>query len=260
MEKIVIFGDSFHGRAICRKYMHGNDKKILAILDNNPEKKGQYFSGIPITLPGDLSLDKDCSYYLAGRYVAEQKKQLVSLGVQPRQITLIHRQSLIPTDEELELRDGRIFKILSLINSLCTQLGIEYRIHKSGLLSLARGNCLAMLSDVDVIIDSKSFRIFLSAAAEYFEAKDRSLLIWHTGDNRFVIVDRKFDEKVVEPALVDVCCAEDEGIHLSDVTTQSSVDYFGLQLPVPLDYESWLSVWYGKKWREVEGFWKPQDS
>jgi hypothetical protein len=117
-----------------------------------------------------------------------------------------------------------------------------------------------MLSDVDVIIESKSFRGFLSAAAEYFEAKDRSLVIWHTGDNTFAIVDRKFNEKVVEPAMIDFSCAEDQGIYLRDLTTQSFVDYFGLQLPVPLDYESWLSVWYGKKWHEVEGFWKPQDS
>ena len=88
-EKVVVFGAGKMGKMLI-EYCNLKKKKVIAIVDNNPQKWGKKIKGIRVYKPQEIvNNDKDVIYLIASvDYSSEIKEQLISMGVRTSGISV----------------------------------------------------------------------------------------------------------------------------------------------------------------------------
>ena len=104
LDSLAVFGLSFHGRQLVRKYIARNEK-IDAIVDNDHLKSNGHFCGIPILTLEDGLAKGIRNFLLVGRYAGQQEEQLLRSGVNPNSIHHVPRSEVAIDGADLIERD-----------------------------------------------------------------------------------------------------------------------------------------------------------
>lgn len=82
MEKVLIFGAGGTGRAVCSDLLLKKNVRVVAMLDNDPNKWGNFYKEIPIKSPDDIpKLDFERIFLAANTGMNSMTDQLLQIGV-----------------------------------------------------------------------------------------------------------------------------------------------------------------------------------
>jgi len=284
-KKACIFSLSYHGREIYRKYKNSKDFELICFLDNDPSKSGGSWGTLPIYHPSDISLVQYDIILLAGHYANLQEKQLVEdLCVDPSLLHKIKRFDLVPEPNLLKERSNETKRLLTFFLNFVKKHQIDYWMDASALLSLKRGQDLAVLSDVDILIrteDAKrlyyGMREVPDCRVEMKTDETKSANLDHMQPSRpsqlshayqVAMLSTRSDELVLEPANIDIRdkhFLSDKIVWNHDGQTYfNSIRYFkgyetfiydNNELRLPLSSDDYLVELYGDDWHKPKSFW-----
>ncbi len=154
MKKVCVFGAGYDNPT---KYFIRNitekENKIIAFLDNDPEKQGKKLEDIPIYPPEKIqNLDFDY-VYTASLFFQEMKEQLLTMGIPEEKIIipqkrLFHNQ---PFQDETVRKQAE--QILIILDDFFKKNSIKYSFEYGTALGLYRQNGIIPTdNDIDVAI------------------------------------------------------------------------------------------------------------
>ena len=156
MERVVIFGSGYHGRAAYRKLKNNSNCKVLCFIDNGKEKEHSYFDDVEIYSPRkikELLFDK---IVITGRYTKEQSSQVINdLGISKSKLWLMSKEDIMPSSHELSAKEELIYYALTKFVEIIKKGGVEYWLDYSSLLAVVRGDLFSVYSDVDIAMTSQ---------------------------------------------------------------------------------------------------------
>ena len=265
LNNFAVFGLSFGGRQFVRKCIEYG-YKIKLIIDNDKEKDGKKFCNIPILLPEKAIKKKIEIVYLIGRYIKEQKQQLLNYGFPKNKIFYVPRKDIEITGNFLNQRNKITLSYLKTISEVCTSIDIQVWLIESGLLSAARNQGLGSLSDFDLMLFGKQKTSFL--LKKLINARsDWIIRNYYTSKNLdqlgTVIMSSELTE-IVEPAVIDL-----KGLNTNPLLIKypnlienhfknSFKNLEKTNIKYPNDYEKYLKILYGSNWQIPEDFFKPR--
>ncbi len=81
--KYVLFGTGDY----YRRFRHWfEDREVVAVIDNDPEKQGRLLDGYPVLTPKEIVGIEYDAIVILSFYIADMKRQLMELGVVPEKI------------------------------------------------------------------------------------------------------------------------------------------------------------------------------
>ena len=147
MAKVVIFGTGAAGRAIYRAIKDKDD--IVAFIDNSPSKINTFYKGIKIIAPAELKKLNFDAVLIGGVWADEMSAQLLNLGIDKEKIKLIDDKDIsYSTDNRAKTTNYYVKSLVGILD----ELGYDYFIDGSGLLSILRKRELSVVSDVDIML------------------------------------------------------------------------------------------------------------
>ena len=272
--QLIIFGTGIAGRAIYREKSIKHN--IIAFIENNNSLHNSYYDKkviLPVEQCKNLSFDK---IVLSGVWAETMSKQLLDLGISEDKIWHIPDNELnFSTKSRIEETDD-IIKELSL---LFKEANISYAIEGSSLLSLLRGNNLSAVPDVDILIKSqKDFQLIWKLIQNSVLLQKQKLtkviykknrILTKKGEIDKIIIKSQVDERLREPTVIDINLAVDIGnyyiMDYSDdyylyfnkeyVDGENIFKYKDMQLLIPYREEEYVTLLYGKEWKEPAKKW-----
>lgn len=277
--KTIIFSIGAIGRLFYRKYRDNSEYEIIGFIDNNPALKGTFYDKHPIYSVQDLvSLNYD-KVLIGGVHYEAMEKQLKSLDIPSEKIEMIKDTDISYADD---IRSEKSDNLIKLFCEIIEKEEIKYYLIASSLLSLLRGHNLSRVSDIDIMLDSKKdlekvYNIFKKyekqegiTVTKYLSDKKTNFL--NVGDFSLVTIEADSDPLISEPAVIDVNIVfkserhrfyrlGDKYIHFKKEYFDNIkyLDYKGIQVAVPYEYEKYLAETYGKnyiiqpdKWSETD--------
>ncbi len=277
--KTIIFSIGAIGRLFYRKYNNSDKYNIIGFIDNNPNLKGELYDDKPIyevNQINDIDVDK---ILIGGVHFEAMRDQLLNLGVDENKIDLIDDSQITYSDE---IRSKKVDDLVRLFCQVMEKEGIKYYLIASSLLSLLRGDDLAKVSDVDIMLDSKEdlakvYNLFKQFESEYDIDVTNYLVETNThflnvGDSSFVTISSKVDPKISEPAMIDINILfesknhrfyrlGDKYIYFDKKYFQDRVylDYKDFKIPAPHMYDPYLKETYGENYIVPPKTWSETD-
>ena len=199
------------------------------------------------------------------RYVKEQEKQLLNLGISKNNIFHIPRKEISLKGKSLVNRSELTISYLKTVSKVCTSINLEIWLDASGLLTTVRKEDFGTLSDFDLLIIGK--QKVSTLVNELVKARtDWIITRYNDSDNldelEITLMNSKLEEKV-EPAVVDL-----RGLKLNpwfrkepnlyENYFQNSPKYFeNTEIKYPYKYEEYLGKLYGSSWSIQKDFYEP---
>lgn len=158
VKRILVFGTGVAGQRAFEYFKTHTDFQQLGWLDNNTEKQGQLFLGLPVYSPTELGQLNYDRIMVASSFHTEIKKQLTEqLGITSACIENIPSQVLKGTGDLSQPQRMNLARDLMLnLCRLFNEHNIPYYIDHGTLLGLFRdGDLLPWDNDIDFAIDAE---------------------------------------------------------------------------------------------------------
>lgn len=263
MAKVVIFGTGAAGRAIYRVIKDKDD--IVAFIDNSPSKINTFYKGIKIIAPAELKKLSFDAVLIGGVWADEMSAQLLNLGISKEKIKLIDDKDIsYSTDNRAKTTNYYVKSLVGILD----ELGYDYFIDGSGLLSILRKRELSVVSDVDIMLfENKSLSNLANMLPQVFPELNIEILYCQKdyatrkkGDIFDIIISDNSEEKMV----LDINAYDKYKnfytlpynekyfyIPKEFLDELISLDYKDFKLKAPKRYDEYLSLVYGKNYLEI---------
>ena len=263
MAKVVIFGTGAAGRAIYRAIKDKDD--IVAFIDNSPSKINTFYKGIKIIAPAELKKLSFDAVLIGGVWADEMSAQLLNLGISKEKIKLIDDKDIsYSTDNRAKTTNYYVKSLVGILD----ELGYDYFIDGSGLLSILRKRELSVVSDVDIMLfENKSLSNLANMLPQVFPELNIEILYCQKdyatrkkGDIFDIIISDNSEEKMV----LDINAYDKYKnfytlpynekyfyIPKEFLDELISLDYKDFKLKAPKRYDEYLSLVYGKNYLEI---------
>ena len=263
MAKVVIFGTGAAGRAIYRVIKDKDD--IVAFIDNSPSKINTFYKGIKIIAPAELKKLNFDAVLIGGVWADEMSAQLLNLGIDKEKIKLIDDKDIsYSTDNRAKTTNYYVKSLVGILD----ELGYDYFIDGSGLLSILRKRELSVVSDVDIMLfENKSLSNLANMLPQVFPELNIEILYCQKdyatrkkGDIFDIIISDNSEEKMV----LDINAYDKYKnfytlpynekyfyIPKEFLDELISLDYKDFKLKAPKRYDEYLSLVYGKNYLEI---------
>lgn len=263
MAKVVIFGTGAAGRAIYRVIKDKDD--IVAFIDNSPSKINTFYKGIKIIAPAELKKLNFDAVLIGGVWADEMSAQLLNLGINKEKIKLIDDKDIsYSTDNRAKTTNYYVKSLVGILD----ELGYDYFIDGSGLLSILRKRELSVVSDVDIMLfENKSLSNLANMLPQVFPELNIEILYCQKdyatrkkGDIFDIIISDNSEEKMV----LDINAYDKYKnfytlpynekyfyIPKEFLDELISLDYKDFKLKTPKRYDEYLSLVYGKNYLEI---------
>lgn len=275
MDKIIIFGAGINGRSIYRKLHKENE--IIAFIDNDDNKIGKTFKGLPIIKPKECNkLEYDYIAY-TGHWHKEMREQLLCLGIDENKIKLIDKRELLYNNET---REKKLEKIIKKLDEYMLSKNISYFIEGGAGLNVARGKSLALSHDVDISLLSyndmfaleNDLSIIFSDLNINIEKYKQDNIVRKQGDIYEIYLD---DGDEYEPIMIDISFYSDyagykimlesaqnkihflpKEIFLAGTVRKAYKDFY---ISMLAKYDEYFSLRYGKDYLQMPKSWSAND-
>lgn len=263
MAKVVIFGTGAAGRAIYRVIKDKDD--IVAFIDNSPSKINTFYKGIKIIAPAELKKLNFDAVLIGGVWADEMSAQLLNLGIDKEKIKLIDDKDIsYSTDNRAKTTNYYVKSLVGILD----ELGYDYFIDGSGLLSILRKRELSVVSDVDIMLfENKSLSNLANMLPQVFPELNieirycqKDYAARKKGDIFNIIISDNSEEKMV----LDINAYDKYKnfytlpynekyfyIPKEFLDELISLDYKDFKLKAPKRYDEYLSLVYGKNYLEI---------
>lgn len=263
MAKVVIFGTGAAGRAIYRAIKDKDD--IVAFIDNSPSKINTFYKGIKIIAPAELKKLNFDAVLIGGVWADEMSAQLLNLGISKEKIKLIDDKDIsYSTDNRAKTTNYYVKSLVGILD----ELGYDYFIDGSGLLSILRKRELSVVSDVDIMLfENKSLSNLANILPQVFPELNieirycqKDYAARKKGDIFNIIISDNSEEKMV----LDINAYDKYKnfytlpynekyfyIPKEFLDELISLDYKDFKLKAPKRYDEYLSLVYGKNYLEI---------
>lgn len=263
MAKVVIFGTGAAGRAIYRVIKDKDD--IVAFIDNSPSKINTFYKGIKIIAPAELKKLSFDAVLIGGVWADEMSAQLLNLGISKEKIKLIDDKDIsYSTDNRAKTTNYYVKSLVGILD----ELGYDYFIDGSGLLSILRKRELSVVSDVDIMLfENKSLSNLANMLPQVFPELNieirycqKDYAARKKGDIFNIIISDNSEEKMV----LDINAYDKYKnfytlpynekyfyIPKEFLDELISLDYKDFKLKAPKRYDEYLSLVYGKNYLEI---------
>lgn len=263
MAKVVIFGTGAAGRAIYRVIKDKDD--IVAFIDNSPSKINTFYKGIKIIAPVELKKLNFDAVLIGGVWADEMSAQLLNLGIDKEKIKLIDDKDIsYSTDNRAKTTNYYVKSLVGILD----ELGYDYFIDGSGLLSILRKRELSVVSDVDIMLfENKSLSNLANMLPQVFPELNieirycqKDYAARKKGDIFNIIISDNSEEKMV----LDINAYDKYKnfytlpynekyfyIPKEFLDELISLDYKDFKLKAPKRYDEYLSLVYGKNYLEI---------
>lgn len=263
MAKVVIFGTGAAGRAIYRVIKDKDD--IVAFIDNSPSKINTFYKGIKIIAPAELKKLSFDAVLIGGVWADEMSAQLLNLGISKEKIKLIDDKDIsYSTDNRAKTTNYYVKSLVGILD----ELGYDYFIDGSGLLSILRKRELSVVSDVDIMLfENKSLSNLANILPQVFPELNieirycqKDYAARKKGDIFNIIISDNSEEKMV----LDINAYDKYKnfytlpynekyfyIPKEFLDELISLDYKDFKLKAPKRYDEYLSLVYGKNYLEI---------
>lgn len=263
MAKVVIFGTGAAGRAIYRAIKDKDD--IVAFIDNSPSKINTFYKGIKIIAPAELKKLSFDAVLIGGVWADEMSAQLLNLGISKEKIKLIDDKDIsYSTDNRAKTTNYYVKSLVGILD----ELGYDYFIDGSGLLSILRKRELSVVSDVDIMLfENKSLSNLANMLPQVFPELNieirycqKDYAARKKGDIFNIIISDNSEEKMV----LDINAYDKYKnfytlpynekyfyIPKEFLDELISLDYKDFKLKAPKRYDEYLSLVYGKNYLEI---------
>ena len=263
MAKVVIFGTGAAGRAIYRAIKDKDD--IVAFIDNSPSKINTFYKGIKIIAPAELKKLNFDAVLIGGVWADEMSAQLLNLGISKEKIKLIDDKDIsYSTDNRAKTTNYYVKSLVGILD----ELGYDYFIDGSGLLSILRKRELSVVSDVDIMLfENKSLSNLANMLPQVFPELNieirycqKDYAARKKGDIFNIIISDNSEEKMV----LDINAYDKYKnfytlpynekyfyIPKEFLDELISLDYKNFKLKAPKRYDEYLSLVYGKNYLEI---------
>ena len=263
MAKVVIFGTGAAGRAIYRVIKDKDD--IVAFIDNSPSKINTFYKGIKIIAPAELKKLSFDAVLIGGVWADEMSAQLLNLGIDKEKIKLIDDKDIsYSTDNRAKTTNYYVKSLVGILD----ELGYDYFIDGSGLLSILRKRELSVVSDVDIMLfENKSLSNLANILPQVFPELNieirycqKDYAARKKGDIFNIIISDNSEEKMV----LDINAYDKYKnfytlpynekyfyIPKEFLDELISLDYKDFKLKAPKRYDEYLSLVYGKNYLEI---------
>lgn len=263
MAKVVIFGTGAAGRAIYRVIKDKDD--IVAFIDNSPSKINTFYKGIKIIAPAELKKLNFDAVLIGGVWADEMSAQLLNLGIDKEKIKLIDDKDIsYSTDNRAKTTNYYVKSLVGILD----ELGYDYFIDGSGLLSILRKRELSVVSDVDIMLfENKSLSNLANILPQVFPELNieirycqKDYAARKKGDIFNIIISDNSEEKMV----LDINAYDKYKnfytlpynekyfyIPKEFLDELISLDYKDFKLKAPKRYDEYLSLVYGKNYLEI---------
>lgn len=263
MAKVVIFGTGAAGRAIYRAIKDKDD--IVAFIDNSPSKINTFYKGIKIIAPAELKKLNFDAVLIGGVWADEMSAQLLNLGISKEKIKLIDDKDIsYSTNNRAKTTNYYVKSLVGILD----ELGYDYFIDGSGLLSILRKRELSVVSDVDIMLfENKSLSNLANMLPQVFPELNieirycqKDYAARKKGDIFNIIISDNSEEKMV----LDINAYDKYKnfytlpynekyfyIPKEFLDELISLDYKDFKLKAPKRYDEYLSLVYGKNYLEI---------
>lgn len=263
MAKVVIFGTGAAGRAIYRAIKDKDD--IVAFIDNSPSKINTFYKGIKIIAPAELKKLSFDAVLIGGVWADEMSAQLLNLGISKEKIKLIDDKDIsYSADNRAKTTNYYVKSLVGILD----ELGYDYFIDGSGLLSILRKRELSVVSDVDIMLfENKSLSNLANILPQVFPELNieirycqKDYAARKKGDIFNIIISDNSEEKMV----LDINAYDKYKnfytlpynekyfyIPKEFLDELISLDYKDFKLKAPKRYDEYLSLVYGKNYLEI---------
>lgn len=263
MAKVVIFGTGAAGRAIYRAIKDKDD--IVAFIDNSPSKINTFYKGIKIIAPAELKKLSFDAVLIGGVWADEMSAQLLNLGISKEKIKLIDDKDIsYSADNRAKTTNYYVKSLVGILD----ELGYDYFIDGSGLLSILRKRELSVVSDVDIMLfENKSLSNLANMLPQVFPELNieirycqKDYAARKKGDIFNIIISDNSEEKMV----LDINAYDKYKnfytlpynekyfyIPKEFLDELISLDYKDFKLKAPKRYDEYLSLVYGKNYLEI---------
>lgn len=263
MAKVVIFGTGAAGRAIYRAIKDKDD--IVAFIDNSPSKINTFYKGIKIIAPAELKKLSFDAVLIGGVWADEMSAQLLNLGISKEKIKLIDDKDIsYSTDNRAKTTNYYVKSLVGILD----ELGYDYFIDGSGLLSILRKRELSVVSDVDIMLfENKSLSNLANILPQVVPELNieirycqKDYAARKKGDIFNIIISDNSEEKMV----LDINAYDKYKnfytlpynekyfyIPKEFLDELISLDYKDFKLKAPKRYDEYLSLVYGKNYLEI---------
>lgn len=263
MAKVVIFGTGAAGRAIYRAIKDKDD--IVAFIDNSPSKINTFYKGIKIIAPAELKKLNFDAVLIGGVWADEMSAQLLNLGISKEKIKLIDDKDIsYSADNRAKTTNYYVKSLVGILD----ELGYDYFIDGSGLLSILRKRELSVVSDVDIMLfENKSLSNLANMLPQVFPELNieirycqKDYAARKKGNIFNIIISDNSEEKMV----LDINAYDKYKnfytlpynekyfyIPKEFLDELISLDYKDFKLKAPKRYDEYLSLVYGKNYLEI---------
>lgn len=263
MAKVVIFGTGAAGRAIYRAIKDKDD--IVAFIDNSPSKINTFYKEIKIIAPAELKKLNFDAVLIGGVWADEMSAQLLNLGIDKEKIKLIDDKDIsYSADNRAKTTNYYVKSLVGILD----ELGYDYFIDGSGLLSILRKRELSVVSDVDIMLfENKSLSNLANMLPQVFPELNieirycqKDYAARKKGDIFNIIISDNSEEKMV----LDINAYDKYKnfytlpynekyfyIPKEFLDELISLDYKDFKLKAPKRYDEYLSLVYGKNYLEI---------
>ena len=276
-ERVLIFGLSYHGRAVYRLL----DRKIYDIvgfIENDIDKIGGKFDGKNIYHTKNINhIDFD-KVIISGRNIDDMVRQLKDeFIIDKKKILVMERSDLTLNSIALEKKEKKLCEMLHYFNNLSSKENIKYWMSFSSLLALKREEEFAKFSDMDVCVMSEQIPLISdllnkdSGLYDITTNKYQSTTkYWKKGDVSSIIISERTNIVISEPAIIDIMALSKyhdkvfvpgpwgtmHSFPFSFFDGSNTISRFNIDISVPVNTEEYLRLIYGENWKTPVERWQ----
>ena len=279
-ERVLIFGLSYHGRAVYRLL----DRKIydvIGFIENDEDKIGCKFDHTNIFHIKNINnIDFD-KVIISGRNIDDMIAQLKEeLNIDRKKILVMGRSDLALHGNALEKKEKKLCEMLKYFINLSSIENIDYWMSYSSLLALKRGEEFAKFSDIDICIMSEQIPLFLDILNKDNRLYDITTnkynsdsKYWKKGDTSSITIAERIDIVISEPAVIDIIALSKyhdkvfvpgpfNKMHIfpfSHFDGGTTISRFSIDISVPVNAEKYLQLVYGDNWKTPVERWQHEN-
>ncbi|PIC94704.1 hypothetical protein CSV69_15455 [Sporosarcina sp. P26b] len=265
IDKVIVFGASEGGK---NYYEKQTDYKILAFIDNDKNKHGNLIGSILIVSPENMKKYDYDYIIIASVFYKEIKNQLLNkFKISPKKVKVAPKRLLKVSDRPFEDNDTLEFARETLLRliKLFSQNKIKYFADFGTLLGVVRdGDLISWDDDIDLSILMQDYEEVINFLKTKFEeiVVDSNIkckvhvthdqirnepinigLSFISNGNRII---KKFQINIGVITIKDNLAIQSmNSSPKHHFEKQLKVDFFGEEISVPFDYESYLEFTYG---------------
>ena len=276
-KRVLIFGLSYHGRAVYRLL----DRKIYNIvgfIENDVDKINGKFDDTKIYHIKNIDhIDFD-KVIVSGRNIDDMIRQLKDeFVIDQKKILVMERSDLALNSSALEKKERTLCEMLHYFINLSSQEDIQYWMSYSSLLALKRGEEFAKFSDIDICIMSEQIPLFFDVLNKDTELYDittnkyhSNSKYWKKGDISSITISERIDVVISEPATIDIVALSKyhdsvfvpgpfDTMHsfpFSYFDGSGTISRFNIDIDVPVNAGEYLRLLYGDNWKTPVERWQ----